>query len=667
MKTPPKIITRAKKLHEVINHHRYLYHVENRSEISEEALDSLKDELLQLERIYPELITPHSPTQRVAGEPLVYFEKVTHKIAQWSFDDAFSREDLDNWEKRALRYLGDNTVLDYLCELKIDGLKVILEYSNGKLVRAATRGNGKVGEDVTANVRTIESIPLVLTQAVSGIFEGEVFMGKAEFNRLNKERAREREELYANPRNVAAGTLRQLDPQVVAERKLDCFVYDIAMLEKHSITTQGEELEMLGRLGFKTNPAQVHAHTIDEVWNYYQSQIKKKDTYPCWIDGVVVKINSCDTQERLGYTGKSPRFAIALKFPAEQKTTVIRDIQLQVGRTGVITPVAIMDPVLVAGTTVSRASLHNEEEIQRLDVRMGDTVIIEKAGDIIPKVVQVLTEFRSDNSRPYQFPKHIPGCGGEGAIEKIPGQVAYRCVEKNSGDMVRRKLHYFVGKSAFDIDGLGPRIVDQLMDEGLVSSPVDLFTLTPGDMTGLEGFKEKAIRNLIEGIASRRTISFERFIIALSIDGVGEETAILLAEHFEDIADLQAVDADTLVAIDGVGPVVARDIVAYFQSHYHQQLIEDLLREVEIVYQKSVAQSGGLFAGKTVVATGTLHTYSRDGIKDLIRQQGGKVASSVSRSTDVLIAGEKSGTKLLKAQELGIEIWDEERLEQEIK
>lgn len=667
MKASQEVRERVEHLHEVINHHRHLYHVENRSEISEEALDSLKDELKKIEEEYPELITPDSPTQRVAGESLPFFEKVTHQVEQWSFDDAFDREDLDNWEKRAERYLGDGTNLDYFCELKIDGLKVILKYADGQLVTAATRGNGKVGENVTTNVRTIESIPLVLTEPVSGIFEGEIYMPRDQFDRLNKEQEKKGEELYANPRNVAAGTLRQLDPRIVADRKLDAFIYDISEIQGLDFDTQEEEMITLSRLGFKTNLERKYCKDISDVWDYYQSQIEKKEAYEYWIDGVVVKVNNISTQDRLGYTGKSPRFAIALKFPAEQKTTVIRDIHLQVGRTGVITPVAIMDPVSIAGTTVSRATLHNEEEIERLDVRIGDTVVIEKAGDIIPKVLQVLTEFRSKNAKPYRFPKTVEGCGGEGKIEKIPGQVAYRCVDRHSGDMARRKLHYFVGKSAFDIDGLGPKIVDLLMDQGLVSEPVDLFTLEPGDIEGLEGFKEKAIENLIRGIADRRTILFERFIISLSIDGVGEENAILLARNYPTLDDLQSTDVETLLHIDGIGEVLAQGIVDYFRRESNQKRISDLLEHVTIDYSLGTqGTKSGVFAGKTVVATGTLENYSRDGIKDLIRKQGGKVSGSVTGSTDLVIAGEKAGSKLTKAQELGIEVWNEERLQKEL-
>ncbi len=666
MKPSPEVKKRVDQLYKVIDYHRHLYHVENKSEISEEALDSLKDELKKIEEQYPELITPQSPTQRVAGEPLPFFEKLTHKVEQWSFDDAFDYSDLENWQKRAQRYVHSTDVIEYFCELKIDGLKVILEYQDGVLISAATRGDGKIGENVTTNVRTIESIPLVLQKPVSGIFEGEIFMGREQFELLNQQQKDANLELYANPRNVAAGTLRQLDPNIVADRKLDAFIYDISQISGIEVATQSAEMELLQELGFKTNPHALVCSGLDSVWDYYHSQIDKKDSYDYWIDGVVVKVNSIEIQNQLGYTGKAPRFAIALKFPAEQKSTIIQDIQLQIGRTGVVTPVAIMDPVAIAGTVVSRATLHNYDEIKRLDVRIGDTVIIEKAGDIIPKVLQVVTELRPANTKKYKFPNKVPGCGGDGSIEQIPGQVAYRCVNRDSGEMANRRLHYFVSKKAFDIDGLGPRIIDQLMDQGLVSEPADLYTLKPGDLTGLEGFKEKSITNLIDGIAEQKTISFERLIIGLSIDGVGEETALLLAQHYDDLDSLRATDVQKLEHIDGIGSVVAQEITDWFATKTNKQMIDNLLQYITVSYQSNSSNEQGIFAGKSVVATGTLQNYSRDGIKDVIRAQGGKVASSVSSATDILIAGEKAGSKLAKAIELDIEVWDEERLQKEL-
>ena len=662
--TPSKTqISRAKKLRETINYHRHLYHVLDTEEISEAALDSLKDELKKLELEYPSLVTPDSPTQRVAGAVLDKFEKVTHQVAQWSFDDAFSFADLEQFKKRADNYLQKNgsvTDFEYLCEQKIDGLKIILEYVDGVLVTAATRGDGKVGENVTVNAKTIKTIPLRLNQDISGIFEGEIFMPKYSFEEINKRRSKEGEELFANPRNAAAGTMRQLDSSVVERRNLACFIYDIASLEGEELARQSDELAFLEELGFYVNKERRLCADLDEVWSYYEEQGKKKDTFGFWIDGMVVKIDEVQTQQALGHTGKAPRFAIALKFPAEQTTTLVKDITLQVGRTGVITPVAELEAVSVAGTTVARATLHNAEEIDRLDVRIGDTVVIEKAGDIIPKVVEVVTSLRPENTKKYTFPKKVSGCGGDGSIEKIPGQVAYRCVDRDSGDMAKRKLHYFVSKKAFDIDGLGPQIIDKLMDTGLVSEPADIFTLTKNQILELEGFKEKSAENLISGVAQKSIISLTRFIISLSIDEVGEETALLLATHFSSFKEIRDARIEQLVAIDGIGPIMAENIVHWFNQEKNSVVIDNLLKYVTIE-EFLMKDAGSLpLTGKSVVVTGTLPTLSRDAAKDHIRALGGKVGSSVSKNTDILLAGEKAGSKLQKAQELGVTIWSEQ-------
>ncbi len=656
-------ITRAEKLRETINYHRYLYHVEDRQEISEAALDSLKDELKKLELEFPSLVTPDSPTQRVAGQVLDKFEKVTHKVSQWSFDDAFDRDDLEQFETRAKNYLKkqgkEEQSFEYMVEQKIDGLKIILEYVGGVLTTAATRGDGKVGENVTVNARTIKTIPLRLNQPVNGIFEGEIFMPKSSFETLNKKRKKAGEEEFANPRNAAAGTMRQLDSSIVESRNLACFVYDIAELVGEDFTTQEEELHLLEELGFYVNKERKRCANLDEVWEYYKQEEGKKESFNHWIDGMVIKINDRETQEMLGYTGKAPRFAVALKFPAEQTTTVVRDITLQVGRTGVITPVAELDAVAVAGTTVRRATLHNAEEIERLDVRIGDTVIIEKAGDIIPKVVSTMTELRPKSAKKYVFPDKVSGCGGDGSIEKIPGQVAYRCVDLSSGDVARRKLHYFVSKKAFDIDGLGPRIIDQLIDEGLVSEPADIFKLTRDDVLPLEGFKEKSADNLIDGVKERRSISLPRFIIGLSIDEVGEETALLLAQEFMSLKSIRDATVDELVAIEGIGGIMAESIVGWFDDEINQVVVKNLLEHVT-VEDFAVQNPQDLpLAGKTVVVTGTLESMSRDEAKEHIRRLGGKVGSSVSAKTDILLAGTKAGSKLQKAKELGVKVWNE--------
>jgi DNA ligase (NAD+) len=649
---------RIEKLREVINHHRYLYHVLDKEEISQAALDSLKKELADLERDYPEFITPDSPTQRVAGEPLPGFAKVRHEIAQWSYDDAFSEEDIQDFDKRVRKMLGGGQPT-YTVELKIDGFKIVLTYVDSVLVTAATRGDGSVGEDVTANVKTIESIPLRLQKpGLNIVVEGEIWLSKKEFELLNKARAKNNEPLYANPRNVAAGTIRQLDPRIVAERKLASFIYDLAKSNKDIPKTQFEELSLLSNFGFTVEKHFKHCQTIEEVINFWQTWQKKKDSLPCLIDGVVVKVNERGYQDKLGYTGKSPRFGIALKFAAEQATTVVEDIVFQVGRTGVVTPVAQLRPVLLAGSTVSRATLHNEDEIKRLDVRVGDTVILQKAGDIIPDILEVLTEFRTGKEKVFKFPTYLDACGGP--LERIPGQAAYRCVNKKSIAQVRRKFSYFVGKSAFDIDGCGPKVVEALLDNGLISDLADIFTLKRGDLLNLPRFAEKSVDNLLLAIDRAKEITLDRFVVSLSIDHVGEETAIDLAKHFRQFSNIQQATEAELAAISGVGEVVAKSIVTWFKNPDHQQLIKKLLKQVVIVAEKNIGGTlSQTLAGQTFVFTGSLQTLSRDEAKKLTRQAGGEISSSVSAKTNFIVAGIEPGSKYDEGIRLGVKILSE--------
>jgi DNA ligase (NAD+) len=661
---PKDVKERVEKLREAIDRYRYLYHVENREEISPEALDSLKDELVKLEQQYPSLITPDSPTQRVAGEPLPEFKKITHKVPQWSFNDAFTEEDMREFDARVKRFLKSETGKDiqptYVTELKIDGLKVVLEYEKGLLKTAATRGNGKVGEDVTMNVRTIESVPLKLRKPVDIIVEGEVWMSKKNFEALNKKREKEGEPLFMNPRNVAAGSIRQLDPKLVQERKLDTFIYDVAQSSEKIPNTQFEELEYLHALGFKVNPHKRRNKNIDEVIQYWKDWTDAKDKQDYLIDGVVIKVDEKEYQDALGYTGKAPRFGIAFKFAAEQVTTVIEDIKLQIGRTGVLTPVAVLKPVLVAGSTVSRATLHNEDEIRRLDVQIGDTVVIQKAGDVIPDIVKVVTELRTGKEEKYVFPKVVPECGGDGKIERIPGQAAWRCVDKNSFTQQRRKLYHFTSKIAYDIDGLGPKIIDVLLDNKLISSAADIFTLKRGDLLELPRFAEKSVDNLLASIEQARKVSFPRFIIGLSIPHVGEETAYVLAQCFKSLDDLIEAPVETLQSVEGIGEIVAQSVVEWFRETAHKKLIKDLRKEVDIQYEKAVKSSNSKLTGKTFVLTGTLETMGRDEAKEKIRQAGGQVSGSVSKKTDYVVAGAEAGSKEDKARELGVKIITEE-------
>lgn len=668
-KIPPDIFARLAKLKKTIEHHRYLYHVQNAPEISDEALDSLKRELVEIETNYPELITPDSPSQRVAGAPLKEFIKIRHIVPQWSFNDAFTEEDMKDFDERVKRMLakeGKNSErLTYTCELKIDGLKIVLEYRKGVLFSAATRGDGVVGEDVTMNIRTIESVPLVLSEPVDIIVEGEVWLPKKEFERINTERQKKEEPLFANPRNMAAGTIRQLDPRMVAERKLDVFIYDIAQYSAVP-GTQMEELELLRTLGFKVNPHPTVCGTIDEVivyWkSWYDTTDRKKDRQEYLIDGVVVKVSEKEYQDALGYTGKAPRYAIAFKFPAEQVTTVVEDIVLQIGRTGVLTPVAHLRPVSVAGSTVSRATLHNEDEINRLDVRIGDTVILQKAGDVIPDIVSVMVEMRTGKEKKFVWPTHVAMCGGDGRIERIPGQAAWRCADKNSFEQQRRRFHHFVSKKALDIEDMGPKVVDQLLSEQLITEYADIFTLKKGDLLALPRFAEKSVENLLASIEKARRTTLPRLLVGLSIPQVGEETAHLLAQNFQfSMANVQKATKEELEKIDGVGPIVAQSIVDFFADTNNKKMIDNITPHLLFVdIRLPQNKNGGKFMGKTFVLTGTLASMSRDDAKQKVRELGGTPSESVSKETDFVVAGESAGSKLDKANKLGVKVLTEE-------
>jgi DNA ligase (NAD+) len=485
-------------------------------------------------------------------------------------------------------------------------------------------------------------------------------MSVAELARINRERKKTGEALFANPRNVAAGSIRQLDPKIAASRKLDTFIYDIAAYERPYPKTQEDELNELRRLGFKVNPNFTLCKNADDVIAFWKKWQKKSGKEDYWIDGVVVKVNERTYQDALGYTGKGPRYAIALKFPTEQVTTVVEDIVLQVGRTGVLTPVAHLRPVSVLGTVVSRATLHNEDEIARLDVRIGDTVILEKAGDVIPDIISVVKEMRSGKEKKFMFPTHVDSCGGDGVIERIPGQAAYRCVSRDSFAQLLRRLAYFTSRGAFDIEHLGPKNVELLMKEGLVVNPDDFFTLTKGDLLNLPRFGEKSADNLLAAIDGRRTISLPRFITALSIDHVGEETAIDLARAFHTIEALMSASQEELVAVDGVGGVVATSFFTWMRTPVHGAMLMRLLEQVEVIPEKAITRGSSPLSGKTVVLTGGMLSLSRDEAKAKIRERGGSVSSSVSKETDLVVAGGDAGSKLDKAKKLGVKIIDEQ-------
>jgi len=649
---------RIDKLISEINHHRYLYHVLDKQEISDAALDSLKNELAELEVKFPELIREDSPTQRVGGEALDKFVKVKHSSKILSLADAFKYEDLYDWQERNEKLLGQK-IKSYYAELKMDGLTVVLTYKDGVLWRAATRGDGQVGEDVTNNIKTIESIPLSLRiskgKTLPKVVEirGEVVMEKKVFDKVNKEQEKKGLPLFANPRNVAAGSIRQLDPKIAASRRLDYIPFEI--ISDLGQKTHEEVHEILAELGFKTSPNNQDCRNLGEVEKYLKKWTDKRKTLPYWTDGAVIVVNDVGQEKSLGHIGKAERWMIAYKFPAEQVTTKVLDIEVQVGRTGALTPVAILQPVAVAGTTVSRATLHNQDEIDRLGVRVGDTVIIQKAGDIIPDIVQVLTKLRDGSEKKFNFPKKCPACGSE--VVKKSGEVAHYCSNKKCYAQNVEGIIHFVSKKAFNIEGLGDRIVAQLVDQGLISSLADIFTLKAGDLEPLEGFAEKKIDNLLVAIENSKEINFANFIYALGIRHVGEETAIVLASHFSGLDELRRANREELENLMDIGPEVAKSIVSWFEEN--KKLLDDLL--AQNISIKNIRPKSGKLSDKTFLFTGSI-AMSRDQAKAIVRNAGGKIISSVGQNLDYLVVGDKPGSKLAKAKEYkNIKIIDEEQ------
>lgn len=657
-------VRRLQQLRETVAYHRARYHEDDAPEISDEAYDALLSELRALELALEGRVTEADIIGGTANEA---FAKVEHTVRQWSFDNVFTAAELREWDARLQRLMREadrqGEVLDYVAEHKIDGLKLIIEYEAGVLVRAATRGNGSVGENVTHTARTIKSLPLTLTEPVDLICVGEVWLGETDFVRLNHERAKAGEAVFANPRNAAAGSLRQLDPAVTAQRNLSLTVYDIDRFDPHATglpepRSQWDELALLRVLGLPVSDESRLCPDIDAVQGYYDEWVERRGELPYGVDGVVVKVNDIALQQLLGYTAKSPRFGMAYKFPAEEATTLVEDIALQVGRTGVITPVAQLRPVLIDGSTVSRATLHNEDTINRLDVRIGDTVVLRKAGDIIPEILSVVHSLRPEHAQPYRFPKRVPECGGDGSIERIPGEAAYRCVSKDSGALHRHRLYHFVSKHALDIDGVGPKLIDLFLEHGLISTYADLFTLEFGDLRDLPGFKDKAAQNVIDAIAAARRVPLYRLLVGLSIENVGEETARLIADRFGSLTAIRQASVDAIAALHGVGETVARSLVEWFSDELHQQTLDELLVQIEIENPQSTRGSA-LLAEKTFVLTGTLPQLTRDEAKALIRAAGGKVTSSVSKKTDYVVVGAEPGSKAEEARRLGITVLDE--------
>ncbi len=658
---------RAAKLRDLINKYRYQYHVENKLEISEVALDALKYELKKLEDEYPELITADSPTQRVEGKALARFKKVTHEVRMLSLEDAFSEEDMHDWEARIKKLLPSGSH-EYFAELKLDGLAISLEYQDGVLVRGSTRGDGYVGEDITANIKTIESIPLklelhgnqesllarkVLSQSRVEV-RGEALISRAGLVFINRQQEKNNEKIYANARNLAAGSLRQLDPSIVSERKLEFLAYDLIVEvgQKH----HSEEHEILKSLGFKTDPHATTCKNLSGVFSFHKKIEHEREKFAYEIDGIVVAINNNALYKRLGVVGKAPRAAVAYKFAPVEAVTKVENIIIQVGRTGVLTPVAHLQPVRVGGVTISRATLHNEDEIKRLGVRVGDSVIVGRAGDVIPDIKKVLVDLRTGSERVFHMPTRCPVCG-EDVLRDGKG-IIIRCINKKCPRLRQEVMYHFVSKHAFDIDGLGPQTINVLLDEGLIQDAADLFELQEGDIAVLERFGEKSAKNIISAISKSRKISLPRFIVALSILHVGEETARDLASHFGSLESIMNASREDILEVRNIGEVVASSIFNYFHNAYSIKYISKLEKVgVTVLHEKK--KKPGKLSGKSFVLTGELETMSRDDAKARIRIEGGITSESVSKNTSYVVVGGSPGSKYARAQKLGVKILSE--------
>ncbi|AWK41267.1 MULTISPECIES: NAD-dependent DNA ligase LigA [Photorhabdus] len=657
------------KLRTTLRHHEYLYHVMDAPEIPDAEYDRLMQELQDLEEQYPELITSDSPTQRIGAAPLAAFEQVRHEIPMLSLDNVFDEESYLAFDKRVRDRLKETQDLVVCCELKLDGLAVSLLYENGELVRAATRGDGTTGENITSNIRTIGAIPLRLFgENIPARIEirGEVFMPQKGFEKLNEEARRTGAKVFANPRNAAAGSLRQLDPRITAKRPLAFFCYGVGILEGGELpASHYERLIQFKKWGLPVSDKVKVCTDSQQVIDFYHDIVNQRSALGFDIDGVVVKINSLELQEILGFVARAPRWATAFKFPAQEQMTIVRAVEFQVGRTGAITPVARLEPVQVSGVIVSNATLHNADEIERLGLRIGDTVIIRRAGDVIPQVVGVLEERRPQDSNVVVFPEHCPVCGAD--IERIEGEAVARC----TGGLVcgaqrKEALRHFVSRRAMDVDGMGEKIIDQLVDKEYVKTPADLFRLTAGKLTGLDRMGPKSAQNVVDALEKAKKTTFARFLYALGIREVGEATAANLAAHFGELDKLRSADEEALKEVQDVGEVVAKHVVNFFIEPHNQTVIDDLIDDIGINWEPVVVTRAekidSPFSGKTVVLTGSLHQLSRDEAKAKLVALGAKVTGSVSKKTDLVIAGEAAGSKLAKANELNIPVIDEEEM-----
>ncbi len=660
---------RVEEISAFLHEQNHAYYVLDNPKITDTEYDALLKELSELEEAYPALASANSPTKRVGGTVSERFEKVPHQSPMLSLGNAFGEADLFDFDRKVKQGLGEAD-FSYICELKIDGLAVSIQYENGHFIRGATRGDGTIGEDITTNIRTIRTVPLVIAEKGFVDVRGEAYMSKQSFAALNVQRDESGEEPFANPRNAAAGSLRQLDSKIAAGRQLAVFVYGLgATSELGDISTQSERLDRLGELGFHVNKERRKCANIEEVIAFTSEWTEKRNTLDYEIDGIVIKVDQLDGQEKLGLTSKSPRWAIAYKFPAEEAVSTLLDIELAVGRTGVLTPTAILTPVKVAGTTVGRATLHNEDIIREKDIRIGDTVVIRKAGDIIPEVVRVVLDKRPADSVAYQMPTQCISCGSD--LVRLDGEVALRCINAACTAQIREGLIHFVSRAAMNIDGLGEKVITQLFEADLIHTVADLYHLQYDQVIQLERLGEKSATNLIEAIEASKQNSLEKLLFGLGIRHIGAKVAKTLAQEFGSMEKLVAADHEDLIAIDEVGDKMAETIECYFEQVENRQLITDLGEAgVNFTYTGKkvdvLSLTDSSFAGKTFVVTGKMEAYGREEAKEAIESLGGKVSGSVSKKTNVVVAGEAAGSKLTKAESLGIEIWDEEKFINEI-
>ncbi|MEI3606225.1 NAD-dependent DNA ligase LigA [Pseudogracilibacillus sp. SE30717A] len=652
-----------------LNKYAHEYYVLDTPSVPDAEYDKLFNELVQLEGEHPDLVLEHSPTKRVGGEPLEGFEKVEHEIPMLSLGNAFDEQDLRDFHRRVTNGLNEEVV--YICELKIDGLAIALTYEAGQFVLGSTRGDGRVGENITSNLRTVRSVPLTIPEKRKVEVRGEAYMPHESFVKLNELREKNGEMLFANPRNAAAGSLRQLDPRIAATRNLDLFLFGYGVWELDDIPTHSERLTYLTDLGFKINKEWKKCHSIEEVIEYVTYWTENRRSLSYEIDGIVIKVDDLSQQKKLGFTARTPRWAIAYKFPATEAVTTIEDVELSVGRTGVVTPTAILKPVFIDGSTVGRATLHNADQIRALDIRIGDTIIIKKAGDIIPKVVRVIKEERSGDEEPYEMPTHCPACDSE--LVHLDDEVALRCMNPNCPAQLKEGLIHFVSRDAMNIDGLGEKVIEQLFREQLVNSIDDIYRLEKEQLLPLERMGEKSATNLIQAIETSKNNSLEKLIFGLGIRHIGAKAAQILAGEFETMESLQQATYDKLVSIDEIGEKMADAVVHYFALEKVSTLLNDL-RElgVNMTYlgnRRTTDETSGelIFANKTVVLTGKLEKLTRREAKEFIEANGGKVTGSVSKNTDLVIAGEAAGSKYDQAKKLEITIWDESQLEEAIK